>query len=350
MDGVVLTGSAGSLGRRVAARLVASPAFGPVVGLDVVSAPALSADRWVEHTVDLIRSDLDLHFAGARVVIHLASVFAPERVGVDAGIDVELTRRVLEASAAAEVEHVVIMSSATVYGAWPDNPIPLIEDAPCRPNPGFTFAHDKVEIEQLVDRFAAEHLTIGVTVLRPTTTVAEDAESWVSVALATAAGVRAGDVDPPVQFLHFDDLASAVVLVAERRCSGIYNVAPDGWIPPDAMRALAGVPKPRVPVAVADRLVALRWRLGLSATPPPILPWTLHPWVIANDRLRAQGWVPQHTNEEAYVSGSHPSPFASLSPKRRQELALGIAGTAIAATAVGVATMLRRAYLRRSRG
>ena len=50
-----------------------------------------------------------------------------------------------------------------------------------------------------------------------------------------AAGMRAGDNDPPMQFLHLDDLASAVEHVRRGRLSGAFNVAPDGWIPGDRL-------------------------------------------------------------------------------------------------------------------
>jgi LPS O-antigen subunit length determinant protein (WzzB/FepE family) len=66
----------------------------------------------------------------------------------------------------------------------------------------------------------------------------------------------------------------------------------------------------------------------------------VHPWVVANDRLKAEGWAPAHTNEEAYVEATPGTPWSRLSPKRRQELALagmigaGLAGVAAAVTAV----------------
>ena len=53
-------------------------------------------------------------------------------------------------------------------------------------------------------------------------------------------GQRFGEDDPPAQFLHLDDLASAVVLAAEQQLDGVYNVAPDGWVAGERVRALAG--------------------------------------------------------------------------------------------------------------
>jgi hypothetical protein len=78
------------------------------------------------------------------------------------------------------------------------------------------------------------------------------------------------------------------------------------------------------------------------------LPFTVHPWVIANDRLRAEGWEPASSNEEAYVSAHRASPWATLSPRRRQELALGAAGLAIVGSlALGATALARRRRRRR---
>src|SRR3712207_9265363 len=45
-------------------------------------------------------------------------------------IDVGGTQIVLEAASAAGTEHVLVTSSATAYGAFPDSPVPIQEDRP----------------------------------------------------------------------------------------------------------------------------------------------------------------------------------------------------------------------------
>ena len=64
--------------------------------------------------------------------------------------------------------------------------------------------------------------------------------------LRTGFLLRAGD-DPPTQLLHLDDLAAAVDVARRERLDGVVNVAPDGWIEGEDVRALAGTP-PRLPV------------------------------------------------------------------------------------------------------
>src|SRR5437870_4106940 len=83
----------------------------------------------------------------------------------------------------------------------------------------------------------ADHPGTAVTVVRPAVPVAEDADGWLAHGLRAAAVIRpVHDDDPPAQFVHLDDLASAVVLAAVRSLDGPVNVAPDGWIAGDQVR------------------------------------------------------------------------------------------------------------------
>ncbi len=75
--------------------------------------------------------------------------------------------------------------------------------------------------------------------------------------------------------------------------------------------------------------------------PPGVVPYLMHPWVIANDRLKATGWAPQHSNEEAILDGIDALPVPP-SPLR-------IAVLAGAAVAVGAAAgWLLRRYRKRA--
>jgi len=77
------------------------------------------------------------------------------------------------------------------------------------------------------------------------------------------------------------------------------------------------------------------------------VPYTMHPWVVANDRLRAAGWTPGYSNEEAYVAAHRAAPWATVSPQRRQELALAGAGAGLLALVVGGIAVVRRTAVRR---
>lgn len=287
----------------------------------------LGAERVVAIAADdALSPELKRSLHGVDVVVVLASATTAP---------LDAARTLFEAAADAGAHHLVVVSSALVYGAWPTNPVPLTEDAPLRPNPGFEPAVALGEVERLAAVWHDDHPGTTVAVLRPAPPVAEDDPGWLAPMLAATRGVPVVEDDPPGQYVHLDDLATAIEIAVDRRLDGTYNVAPEGWIGGEELRALQGGPRVRLPGRIAERLARWRWRAGMSPTPPGLLPWTCHPWVVASDRLRAAGWEPTHSNEEAFVAGHAPSPWATVSPRRRQELALG--ASAVVATGVGVA-------------
>lgn len=329
MTHVVLTGSTDILGSRVRALLDAdgfdqSPPRSNGSTADGAGVRVLALeDR------ELLGSGLAGVLAGATTVVHLAE-------------DLEGTRALLDACSSVAVTTLVLLSSATVYGAWPNNPVPLTEDAPVRPNPGLVFAAQAAERERLAGEWRLRHPGATVAILRPAVPVAEEGCGWLSQALHVTGRIRSNADDPPGQYLHLDDLAAAIDLAWRSRLDGAFNVAPDGWIAGEALRALAGRAPVRFPERIANRLAVWRARLGFGRRPTGLLPYARQPWVVANDRLRAAGWSATYSNEEAFVAGHRPAPWSVVSPRRRQELALGAMVVAGLAAAAGVVLIGRR--------
>lgn len=337
---VVITGVDSPLGRR-AARLAAADPDVEVRGLAGGPVEGDLPDGVDVRRVDLAHDDIKPHLEHADALVHLAQ---STPAGPTAGTgDVEVARRVLDAAGDTGVGHVVVLSSATVYGAWANNPVPLTEDAPLRPNPGFAFAVERAEIERLTAEWRAGHPGVTAAVLRPARVGAADHRDWLVRALRPVPAVPDDTDEPPVQFLDLDDLAAACDLARRRRLDGAFNVAPEGSIAGDLVRSLIGAP-PKVPLPerVASRLLHWRFRWGLGPTPPELVPYTLHPWVIAADRLRAAGWTPAVSNEEACVAAHDVGAWATMSPRRRQEIALTAAGVGVVGVLVGAAVAVRR--------
>ena len=362
MSAIVVTGASGFLGRRVVSLLAGHAPGARVIGIDLVP-PTLDVETGTgptpaEHQVlDLSRGPrerLRAAFDGADTVLHLAWSHAEPGAGPSPNLD--SLRRVLEAAEQACIRTVVHLSSSTVYGAWPDNPVPLPEDAALRPNPGFGFAVEKAEAERMIADWADDHPTVAVAVLRPAVTidmatVAGSAGAALNQALAGTRGPRPDDGGRPLQFLHVDDLAAAVVAARENGLRGVYNVAPDGWITEDDARALAGgVARVTLPGRLARLLARVGWDLLRTGTPKEALPYALHPWVVANDRLRAAGWAPEYSNEEALVHSDDRLHWGDLSPSRRQKLTLLAASFVVIATAGAAAAAAAGLLARVRRG
>ena len=272
-----------------------------------------------------------LEDAGARVT-SATDADAVVQLETDAEADVDRTRAVLRS--VGPDGRVVYTSSAMVYGAWPNNPVPLTEDAPMRPNPGFAFATAKAESERLAVEWRDANAGARLAVLRPATVLGGE-EDRLTRLLRDVLPAGVADAIPPVQYLHGDDLADAVVLACTSALDGVFNVAPDGWMSEDEAKALsAGAVSMRLPRRLQS------W-LGPDI-PDDVLPYLVHPWVVANDRLRAQGWRPRYSSEEAFVAGAGVPRWQSLSLGRRQAIAFGTAAGALGAAAATVVAAYRR--------
>jgi nucleoside-diphosphate-sugar epimerase len=281
------------------------------------------------------------------VVVHLGSgdpeARARRRENVTEGVD-----RTLAEAISRDADHLVLVSSAMVYGAWPNNPVPLTEDAILRPDVGFVYARQLAAAEAMADRWRRQRQGRTVAVLRPVVSMAADGTSHLARSLAAGLGERFGEDDPAAQFLHLDDLATAVHLAVRKRLDGVFNVAPDGWIAGERVRALSGErPRLKLPDRVAEVLAALRWRFQRGPIPPGLRSYTRHSWVVANDRLKRHGWKATVTNEQAYVEGTEGRWWTMITPQRRQEIALGgMIGGALVGT---VAVLLGLKWWRRRR-
>ena len=243
---------------------------------------------------------------------------------------------------------VVLVSSALVYGAASNNPVPLTEEAALRPDVEFVFARQLASAEELVEQWRLSRPGRTTCVLRPAVALAAGGGSRLASALVYGFGRRLAQADPPSQFLHLDDLASAVAVGVDQRLDGVYNVAPDGWVPGERVRALSGE-RPRLPLPerLSELVAGLRWRFLRGPIPPGLLPYTLEPWVVSNGRLRAAGWAPTVTNEQTYVESTDAPWWTMVSPKRRQELALGGGALAVAILTLVGFVIGRRRFSRR---
>ncbi len=379
---VAITGVSGALGRRLVSQFAESSQW-RVVGLDPEPFPAgVAKPRYFTvHRVDVATTDLARLLGGVSVVVHLATGDPGAATAVDD--EVRLIRRTLAAASEAGVTRLVVLSSATVYGAWVDNPVPLTEEARLRPQPGFGFADQKRALEREVDRWLDDHPTSRAVVLRPCVALGHpDARAWLAKALRPPLSARLSHEIAPQQYVHVDDLASAVRVAFEALVDGridgvagraterrqspretqeqtlgqtpgqrsgavILNVAADGWLTPEDAQELFG-PTTRLPTdgPIGQRFLALVRRFVDADRPAGVEPYLAHPWVVSNDRMRSLGWAPRSSNAEALVASQRPLPGSQFVARHRQEVTLGVVGAG-ASGVLGVVGWFTRRWLRR---
>jgi nucleoside-diphosphate-sugar epimerase len=341
---VAVTGVSGFLGQRLLPLLDASPHVDRVVGLDIRD-PARRARKLEFRRVDVLSTDLAPYLRDASSVVHLAAATRPiPDATLFMRVNVDGTRRVLEAASAAGVRKIVRPSSSAIYGAWANNPVPLTEDAPLRPSPSYLPAIVDAECERLLAQWAAAPGRTA-TRLRIAPIVGGGASSILTAAATrhAPANVRVRGAAPPVQLVHVDDAAAALELACELDLDGAYNVAADGWLSYEeagALIAARGVPA--LPVSLAAKALRLSWMTGVGDAPPSLLPYLVHPFVVANDRLKSAGWKPRHSNEEALL-------LAGGVPDRSVWPWIAGAGAVTTGAAIGTWWLTRHARRRRRR-
>ena len=196
------------------------------------------------HRLDVQADDATALLRGADALVHLAFAdgdgdgrSGPRRVGRR-----RRHRLLLDAAAAAGVRHVVALSSALVYGAWPNNPLPLTEDAPLRPNAELPYAVDRARAELLLASWAADEPGPRRRGAAPVHRAGAGRVElrWPGRWPPPPACARSRR-SRPASSCTSTTSPSAVDVVRRARLDGPCNVAPDGWIAGDVVRDLGGV-------------------------------------------------------------------------------------------------------------
>jgi nucleoside-diphosphate-sugar epimerase len=379
MATIAVTGVGGLIGRALVASLCEAPGeVTRVIGFDVRVPEDLAgsggpADR---DRPDSCPPALDLHvmdvrdpaleglLEGVDVLVHLAFQFDPIRdLDEMRSINVDGTRAVLEAARASSVPRVIYLSSVLAYdpsapsagdpsvpsGGDPSvpsggDPSALTESSPLCPSGGFAYASHKREVETWLWPWHAAGDGPALTVLRSAAVLGPGVQNFVTRAFEQAVIPELPD-PPPLQFVHVDDVVGAIVHALRTPIDGAFNVAPDGGIDFDRTVTLIGRPTVPMDVATLERLAVRGHRLGLLEVDAGIVDLFRHRWVMSNERLRATGWTPTRSNEEALLETmlEHEG-YLALGRVRLPRRALRAAGLAAAAglLAAGAAALRRR--------
>jgi UDP-glucose 4-epimerase len=311
---IVVTGVSGLVGQVLLPYLERDPGVSRVVGLDLRPPPhntlspskdGTGRGKLRFHQLDVRDPQVEALLVGVDTLVHLAFVLFRSRGQKQTEVDdvnVRGTQALCEAAARQGVRKLVLPSSVMAYGLHPDNPIPLSEAMPLRPNPHNFYSRAKGVNERYLDDFSAAHPDMVVTRLRACTIVGPHAPPAQMVALTSDPLVLVRGAEPPYQLLHEEDLAGALHLAIRQDAPGVYNVAGDE---PQTLRQLAeahGVRTLALPYLLVRGMLWLTWWLGRSPMGPEFADLARYPLVVSTDRLKGLGWRPQYTTAQAYAA------------------------------------------------
>jgi len=268
-----------------------------VIGVDTVLRPmpnvtAKTADLWSDELASTLAAecvDVVVH-AGIEADLSIHDRVQGERATA-------LTANVLKACEEAGVSRLVLVSNAMVYGASPDNPVPLADDGELRADGRLGVVQDLLDAEGQIARWS-ESASAAVTVLRPAIVVGDAIDTALTRHFEAPRLLVLKDSRPLWQFTHIDDLVTALQCSIVHGIDGPVPVGCSGWLTQDEVEAISGVRRLELPasavISAADRL----HRVGVSPAPAAELDYIRFPWVVGTERLADHGWMPMWTNAQ----------------------------------------------------
>src|SRR5579859_3272106 len=347
MPVVAVTGAADGFGPALTARLAASPQVKRVIAID--DHRGESTDGQVTWRVADIRDPaLAGRLTGADVVIHADIDVSPDTSWRQRrAFNVRGAQTVLTAAAASGVGQVILVTSAMVYGARPENPVPLDETAPLAAELDSSVAGDLLEIEHLARRSLRTNPGLDVTVIRPAALAGTAIDTLVTRHFEAPRLLTVKGCVPRWQFCHVDDLTSALEFTVGGGIDGQFTVGCDGWLEQDAVEQISGLKSIELPARLTFGTAQRLHRLGVTPAPAMDLRYVVYPWVTDGAALREAGWHPQHSNAEALRvlldqrQGRHAVAGRRIA---RKEATITAAGATVAV--IGTAAIVRRARRR----
>lgn len=303
---VLVTGIAGSLAGKLAARLEADERVAYVGGVDLT-----------EPTHDLVRTEFvraDLRnplvakvVESTRVdtIVHMGLISAPGEVGGRARMKelnvIGAMQLLGAAQKAPRLRRVVVKSTTAVYGSHYADPALFREDDALGAGTTHGYTKDALEVERYARAFARRRDDATLTVLRCANLVGPTVDSVLTRYLSLPVVPTVFGHDPRLQLCHEDDAVEVLVRSVMGDHPGTYNVAGPGIVYLSQAIRLAGkasVPVPAPATRFAANLLRATGRVDFPADQLALL----HYGRVGDiTRLRERfGYEPGYSTREAF--------------------------------------------------
>jgi UDP-glucose 4-epimerase len=298
---VLVTGAAGSLAKRVIARLHGKY---QVVAVDFRQKVETDADI-PSYKVEMFKRGFEDIFRKHKIdaVLHIGRIFAHESSRQNRyNANVLGSKHLFDLCRKYKVGQVLVHSTYYVYGASPYNPALLDEEAPLKASGVTADLVDSVELESLAKIHMWRYPELNVTILRPCNVLGPGVRNSMSLLLSRPLTPVLMGFSPLMQFLHVDDMADALFTAFEKNKPGIYNVAPDDWVAYQEAVAQCGckrLPLLSVP-PVLPKLISgmLNWN---AFFPPYLINYFKYPVIIDGKLFRETfDWKPRRNLNDIF--------------------------------------------------
>jgi UDP-glucose 4-epimerase len=303
MEKVLITGIAGGQGRLLARRL--RERF-DVIGVDRSPWDEGTPRGVTFHQVDVRKKKFEdvIRIEQPKAIVHLGFIRhfrSSDRERYD--VNVRGTRQLLDHCVHHGVQNLVVLSSHYVYGAAPENPFFMDEDAPLSASRSYPAIRDLVEVDTLASTFLWRYPHIRTCVLRPVNVLGEYVHSMASQYLRERRVLTVLGFDPMMQFVHEQDVSDAIALALENDLQGVFNVTGPGEVPlHTAIRETGGAAVP-MPEPLLRLTISQLFRFGFVPFPAGAVDYLKYPVTVSGARFaEATRFKPLFSLEEIFES------------------------------------------------
>ena len=307
---VVVTGASGNVGTSVLAALGEDPAVTEIVGIARrLPRHPMAKVEW--RSADVADDDLTPHLDGADAVVHLAWAIQPSHdEATMERTNVEGSRRVFAAVAAAGVPALVYASSVGAYSPGPKDE-PVAESWPTGGIPSSAYSRHKATVERLLDATELANPALRVVRLRPGLIFKTEAASEIRrlfLGPLVPGGLVQRRLIPVVprtprllfQAVHSSDAGEAYRLAVTGTASGPFNIAAEPVIGAPELARLMDAREVPVPARLLRGAADLTWRLHLQPADAGWIDLALGVPTMGLDRAHDElGWSPRRSSLDA---------------------------------------------------
>lgn len=305
MRSIAITGISGYIGSLLLSRLGEIESLERIVGIDRVL-PRGNSPKLKFYCQEILKPIANIFTDnGVDVAIHLAFVLKPTHHLVRARqIDIGGTLNFLEACRQVRVKQILYLSSHTVYGTHFGRVKSFKEDSPLHPLPGFQYSQDKAEVERILTDFATSNRNICITILRSCPVIGPNAANSVATMMLKPIMLRITGYDPPMQFVHENDLVKLIMTFLEQGKGGTFNVAGAGKVRYSDIATLAKRKTIGLPEKLLKFLMGFSWALHLqNQSPPSGLEFIKYPPILSTEKVKREtGFQFDYSSRDAMAS------------------------------------------------
>jgi UDP-glucose 4-epimerase len=310
---VAITGATGNVGTSLIRALQNEPRVTQILGI-ARRRPEIRVPKVTWRRADVVTDDLVPLFEGCDAVVHLAWLIQPSRdLGILRATNVDGTRRVFEAAAAAGVPSLVHASSIGAYSPGPKDDAGVTESWPTEGVGSSFYSRHKAETESILDAFERANPRMRVVRLRPGLIFKRESAAEVrrlffgpflpGTLLRRSLIPFVPDIEAlRFQVVHSYDIGEAYRLAVVKGVKGAFNVATEPVMDMKRIGELLGAR----PVKVSPRLLKIgadiTWKLRLQPTRSGWLDMALEVPIMDTTRARTElGWKPRFDAGDAIL-------------------------------------------------